>query len=146
MLNLSLILNESARRYPDKTAFSFMDTLWSYQKMNDYANKVANALIGLGICPGDKVALICPNIPAFPILYYGIIRMGAVVMPLSVLLKKDEIEFQLRDCEAKAYFCYVGTPELPMAEMGYAAFNAVDECRHFFLIASRRGSVTAARC
>ena len=98
MLNLSLILDESAKRYPGKTAFAFMDSQWSYRQVNDHANKVANALIAMGIRHGDKVALTCPNIPAFPILYFGIIRPGAVVMPLSVLLKKDKIEYQLRDC------------------------------------------------
>ena len=140
MLNLSLILDESAKRYPGKTAFAFMDSQWSYRQVNDHANKVANALIAMGIRHGDKVALTCPNIPAFPILYFGIIRPGAVVMPLSVLLKKDKIEYQLRDCEAKAYFCYEGTPELPMGEMGQAAFKSVDECLHFILITPKAGT------
>ena len=139
MLNLSLILEQSARRYPDKPAFTFMDTQLSFRQTNDQANKVANGLRSIGIRPGDKVALTCPNLPAFPVLYYGIIRAGAVVMPLSVLLKKDEIEYQLRDCEAKAYFCFAGTPELPMGEMGYAAFKCVDQCEHFFMIMPKPG-------
>lgn len=142
MLNLSLILEQSARRYAGKTAFSFLDNSWSYRQINDQVNQVANALRSIGIGAGDKVALTCPNVIAFPILYYGIIRAGAVVMPLSVLLKTDEIEYQLRDGEAKAYFCFAGTSELPMGEMGHAAFSKADHCRHFFMIMPTSGMVS----
>lgn len=134
MLNLSTILQDSAKRYPSKRAFTFMDTGFSYAEINDAANKVANGLKGIGIKAGDKVALSCLNIPAFPIVYYGIIKTGAVVVPLSVLLKKDEIEYHLKDSEAKAYCCFTGTAELPMGETGYAAFKTIETCRHFFMI------------
>jgi long-chain acyl-CoA synthetase len=139
MLNLSVILEESAKRYPAKTAFTFMDSSFSYADINEAANKVANGLKSIGIGVGDKVALTCPNLPAFPIIYYGILKAGAVVVPLSILLKAGEIEFHLRDSDAKAYFCYMGTPEIPMGQMGHAAFQAVDECKHFFLIMPKMG-------
>ena len=74
------------------------------------------------------------NIPAFPIVYFGILKVGAVVVPLSVLLKRDEIEYHLNDSDAKAYCCFTGTADLPMGETGYAAFNAVGSCKHFFMI------------
>jgi long-chain acyl-CoA synthetase len=134
MLNLSTILCDSARRYPGKAAFTFMDTTLSYTQVNEAANKVANGLKNIGILPGDKVALSCLNLPQFPIIYYGILKAGAVVVPLSVLLKKEEIEFHLADSDAKAYCCFTGTPELPMGESGYAAFKNVDGCEHFFMI------------
>lgn len=134
MLNLSVILDDSSRRYPDKAAFTFMDSTLSYAQVNDAANKVANGLKNKGIRPGDKVALSCLNLPQFPIIYYGILKAGAVVVPLSVLLKKEEIEYHLTDSDAKAYCCFTGNTELPMGEMGYAAFNAVDACEHFFMI------------
>lgn len=134
MLNLSVLLEDSARRYPAKAAFTFMDTTLSYAQINESANKVANGLKARGIMAGDKVALSCLNLPAFPIIYFGIIKAGAVVVPLSILLKKDEIEYHLKDSEAKAYCCFTGTPDLPMGEMGYAAFKAVKACEHFFMI------------
>ncbi|MDN3657379.1 long-chain fatty acid--CoA ligase [Ferruginibacter paludis] len=134
MLNLSVILEDSARQYPAKAAFTFMDRSITYAELNAAANKVANGLVSRGIVPGDKVALSCPNLPAFPVLYYGIIKTGAVVVPLSVLLKKDEIEYHLRDSDAKAYCCYTGTPDLPIGQMGHDAFNAVAACELFFLI------------
>jgi long-chain acyl-CoA synthetase len=134
MLNLSMILADSAKRFPAKTAFNFMDTCVSYAEVNAAANKVANGLKATGIMPGDKVALSCLNLPAFPIIYYGIIKAGAVAVPLSVLLKKEEIEYHLKDSDAKAYCCFTGTPELPMGEAGYAAFKNVPSCSHFFMI------------
>ena len=134
MLNLAFILEDSAKRYPAKAAFTFMDTTLSYAQINGAANQVANGLKAKGIKPGDKVALSCLNLPYFPIIYFGILKLGAIVVPLSVLLKKDEIEYHLKDSEAKAYFCFTGTPDLPMGEMGNAGFSAVTKCEHFFII------------
>ena len=134
MLNLSVILEDSARRYPAKNAFTFMDTALTYAQVNGAANQVANGLRAAGIQPGDKVALSCLNLPYFPILYFGILKAGAVIVPLSVLLKRDEIEYHLMDSDAKAYCCFVGTPDLPMAQEGHAAFSKVDSCEHFFVI------------
>src|SRR3984885_7649487 len=114
MLNLSVILEDSAKRYPEKTAYIFMETTMSFAEVNAAANQVANGLRDIGIEAGDKVAISCPNLLQFPILYFGIIKAGAIVVPLNVLLKTDEIEYHLRDSDAKAYFCYCGTPEFPL--------------------------------
>lgn len=140
MLNLSIILEESAKRYPSKAAFIFMDAIFSYHQINEAANKVANGLKAIGIKPGDKVALTCPNLPQFPIIYYAILKLGAVVVPLNVLLKKEEIEYQLKDCEAKAYLCYTGTAEMPMGQMGYGAYKDARQCQHFFMIMPKSGT------
>ncbi len=134
MLNLSVILEASARRYPGKTAVVFDEVRLSYAQLNAAANQVANGLAKRGIGMGDKVALSCPNLPYFPIVYYGILKTGATVVPLNVLLKRREIAYHLDDCDAKAYFCFQGTPQLPMGEEGYAGFSQVDKCEHFFMI------------
>lgn len=134
MLNLSVILEDSARRYPNKDAFIFMDTHLTYAQINGAANQIANGLKELGIGKGDKVAISCFNLPYFPMIYFGILKAGATVVPLSVLLKREEIAYHLKDSEAKAYFCFVGTPELPMVQEGFAGFNEVDACKEFFVI------------
>jgi long-chain acyl-CoA synthetase len=134
MLNLSVILEDSARRYPSKMAFTFMERSLSYSQINDAAGKVANGLKQIGINPGDKVAISCPNLPEFPSIYFGILKAGAVVVPLNILLKKDEIEYHLNDSDSKAYFCFSGTTDLPVAEMGYAAYSSIEGCKHFFII------------
>ncbi|HEY6286306.1 MAG TPA: long-chain fatty acid--CoA ligase [Ktedonobacteraceae bacterium] len=134
MLNLSILLEDSAREVPERTAIVFEETKLSYAELNAASNQVANVLSLAGIQKGDTVALSCQNIPYFPIVYYGILKVGAIVMPLNVLLKPREIAYHLRDAEAKAYFCLEGTPELPMGEMGFTAFKEVESCKHFFLM------------
>lgn len=134
MLNLAALLENSAHKYASKTAFTFMDTSLSFAEVNGAANQVANALIDLGIEPGEKVAMSCFNLPYFPIIYNGILKAGAVVVPLSVLLKSDEIQYHLENSDAKAYFCFVGTEDLPMGKMGYEGFQKVRNCEHFIMI------------
>ena len=137
MLNLSIVLEDSARRYANKDAFIFMDNAFSFAQINGAANQLANGLKNAGIQPGDKIALSCLNLPYFPIIYFAILKVGAVVVPLSVLLKKDEVAYHLQDSEAKAYFCFLGAPGLPMLEEGYAGFQATPSCEHFFVITAK---------
>ena len=134
MLNLSTLLENSALKYASKTAFTFMDTSLSFAQINGAANQVANGLVNIGIEPGDKVALSCFNLPYFPIIYNGILKAGATVVPLSVLLKEDEIHYHLENSDAKAYFCFVGTDDLPMGQMGHKGFLKTEACEHFFMI------------
>ncbi len=134
MLNLAILLEDSAREGPERTALVFEETKLSYAEVNAAANQVAHVLALAGIHKGDTVALSCQNVPYFPIVYYGILKAGAVVMPLNVLLKPREIAYHLRDADARAYFCLEGTPELPIGEMGFTAFKEVDSCKHFFLM------------
>lgn len=134
MLNLSVLLENSARQYPSKTAYIFGESSFSFAQINGAANQVANGLADLGLKRGDKVALTCVNAPYFPIIYFGILKAGCSVVPLSVLLKKDEIAYHLSDSDAKAYFCFIGTPEIPMAKDGFAGFSATLSCDNFFVI------------
>src|SRR5262249_5734796 len=83
---------------------------------------------------GDHIALSCPNTPHFPIAYFAILKLGAVVVPLNVLLKPREIADLLRDSAAKALIVFEGTPELPMAAMARAACDEVPMCRHPIVI------------
>ena len=108
-------------------------TRLTYAQVDGAANQVANLLFW-GIQPGDKVALSCPNLPYFPIVYYGILKAGATVVPLNVLLKGREVAYHLADSDAKAYLCFQGTPELPIGQAGHEGFEATEGCEHFFMI------------
>ncbi len=143
MLNLAVLLEDCAREVPERTAIIFEGTTLSYAEVNAAANRVAHGLAQAGIQKGDKVALSCPNVPYFPIVYYGILKAGGVVMPLNILLKPREIAFHLHDADAKAYFCFEGTPELPMSEHGFIAFQEVDSCKHFILMTVNTTDPTA---
>ncbi len=139
MLNLSVFLEDSARRYPSKDAFIFNDTRLNFAQLNGAANQIANGLKSIGIQAGDKVALSCLNLPYFPMVYYGILKAGAVIVPLSVLLKKEEVGYHLNDSDAKAYFCFQGAPGLPMLEEGYAGFQKAEKCQDIFIITASPG-------
>src|SRR6478735_1252885 len=117
--NLATLLEDSTTKYPERTALVFGERRLSYAEVNTFANMVASLLASRGIQPGDKVALTCPNLPYFTIVYFGILKAGATVVPLNVLLKGREVAYHLADSEAKAYFCFEGTPELPMGAEGH---------------------------
>jgi len=134
MLNLAILLEDSARNVPERCAVICGDARLTYAETNTKANQVANALRDLGIGKGDKVALSCPNLPYFPIVYYGILKTGAVVVPLNVLLKGREIAYHLTNSDAKVYFCFQGTADLPMGEFGFEGFSQTETCEKFILI------------
>ncbi|MEN3535976.1 long-chain fatty acid--CoA ligase [Microbispora sp. ZYX-F-249] len=134
MLNLAVVLEDSARDTPDATAVVFGDLRLPYSLVNTIANQVANLLVSRGIGRGDKVALACPNLPYFPFVYYGILKAGATVVPLNVLLQTREIAYHLNDSDAKAFFCFEGSPELPLGERGRGGFAETEVTEHFFVL------------
>jgi len=125
MLNLASVLTNNAREIPNKTAIFFGDKRFTYAQIDEASNQVANGLKKKGIKKGDKVALSCPNVPFFPMVYYGILKTGAKVVPLNVLLKKREIIYHLEDSKVKFYFCFEGTDMLPMGKEGWEGFQEV---------------------
>ena len=101
-LNLSSVLEHQASLTPDRLAITFAGKSMTYGELNAGAAQVAGGLASLGITPGEHIALSCPNVPWFPIAYFGILKAGAVVVPLNVLLKPREIAYHLKDSDAKA--------------------------------------------
>ncbi|GAB7006442.1 long-chain fatty acid--CoA ligase [Nocardioides sp. AN3] len=140
MLNLATLLEGSARTHPDRDALVLGETRLTYGQVDAAANQVANLLAERGIQPGDKVALMCPNLPHFSIVYFGILKAGAVVVPLNVLLKQREIADHLEDSDAKALFAFQGTEELPIAAEAKAGLDQVGGCREFFVITADRAA------
>lgn len=134
--NLASLLETSAQKYPEREAIVFPATgrRMTYAEVDMVANMVAGYLKGTGIQPGDKVALSCPNLPYFSLVYWGILKAGATVVPLNVLLKGREVTYHLEDSDAKAYFCFEGTAELPIGQEGYAGFQGAAGCETFVVI------------
>jgi long-chain acyl-CoA synthetase len=144
VFNLATLLEDSARNVPDRDAVVMGDRRMTYAEVNSLANMVANLLVSWGIEKGDKVALSCPNVPYFPIVYYGILKAGAVVVPLNVLLKGREIAYHLNDSDAKAYFCFEGTPELPMGTEGLTGFKEAQGCERFVVLTADPTATTSS--
>ena len=134
MLNLAVLLEDSTRNVPERCAVICGETRLNYAEVDAKANQVANALSKIGIRKDDKVALSCPNTPFFPIIYYGILKTGAVVVPLNILLKAGEIAYHLADSDAKVYFCFEGAADLPIGEQGFRGFAQTATCENFVLV------------
>jgi len=132
--NLSILLEDSARKYPTRDAVVLGASRLTYAQVDGAANQVANLLVSMGIQPGDRVALTCPNVPYFPIIYHGILKAGGVVVPLNVLNKGRENAYYLSDSSARVYFCFQGTPEMPMGQEGYAGFETAGTCERFVMV------------
>lgn len=131
MFNLSVLLEDGARSAPEKECLVFGDTRLNYAVTDMIANQVANLLVSRGIRPGDRVALASPNLPYFPFVYFGALKAGAVVVPLNVLLTPREIAYHLEDSGARALLAFTGTPDLPLGQRSFEAFNQVDGCEIF---------------
>lgn len=133
-LNLASMVSHHARLAPQKEAIVFGEVRMTYGQLDAMSNRVANALVEMGIGHGDKVALSCPNLPYFPVVYYGIMKAGAAVVPLNVLFKPREVAYHLKDSDAKAVFVFEGTDELPLANCVKEAFDGVETCEHLIVI------------
>jgi long-chain acyl-CoA synthetase len=129
-MDLGQMLATSASRAPDKTAIIFRDQRTSYAELNRRANQVANALIGLGIRPGDRVALYIHNLPIFMEAYYGILKAGASVVPLNVLYKPGELEYIFNDSGARAILTFG-----PFAQAALAARANAPQMEHVIVAA-----------
>ncbi|MDQ3630872.1 MAG: long-chain fatty acid--CoA ligase [Actinomycetota bacterium] len=99
--NLATIMTSSAESGPDRPALKLDDIVVSYAALDEGSARLAAMLQSKGVEPGDRVGIMLPNVPYFPIAYYGILRLGGVVVPMNVLLKARETGFYLSDPEAK---------------------------------------------
>tara|TARA_R110002051_G_scaffold325483_2_gene428146 strand:+ start:3771 stop:5324 length:1554 start_codon:yes stop_codon:yes gene_type:complete len=100
-LSVAAILAESAIRVPQNTAVIAGAQHISYSQLWRETCAYAGVLRNRGIKPGDAVALMIPNIPDFPRVYYAILALGAVAVPIHPLLKASEIDYVLRDSGAR---------------------------------------------
>ena len=140
MLNLSVVLEDGARNVPEKECLVFGDLRLNYALTNAIANQVADLLVSRGVRPGDRVALASPNLPYFPFVYYGALKAGAIVVPLNVLLTPREIAYHLEDSGAKALFSFTGSPDLPLGERAFEAFQQVDTCETYIDLPASPGA------
>src|SRR4029453_14081053 len=116
------MLTQSAARDPDRTALRLDDAELTYAQLDDASARAAGLLRARGVEPGDRVGIMLPNVPYFPICYYGVLRAGGVVVPMNVLLKGREVAFYLGDPEAKLCFAWHGFAD--QAEAGAAEAGA----------------------
>jgi len=104
--NLASLLTDSAARDPQRTAIKLDAAELTYAQLDGASAHLAGLLAQHGFQPGDRVGVMLPNVPYFPVVYYGILRAGGVVVPMNVLLKEREVAFYLEDSGAKLLFAW----------------------------------------
>lgn len=99
-MNVSSHIERGRRIFPHKPAIIAEDQSYSYAYLDDQVNRVGNALRGLGIAIGDRVAIYLPNSPDFAIVYLAILKVGAIAVSINALFKRDEVQHILEDASA----------------------------------------------
>ncbi|XVX21436.1 long-chain-fatty-acid--CoA ligase [Actinomycetota bacterium] len=127
MTNLANVLTETAAEHADKPAIRLDQLDVSYGQLVGMAAKVAGQLRAAGLETGDRVSLILPNVPAYPVLFWGTLMAGGIVVPMNPLLKHYEIEYYYDDAGAK--FSFVWPDFMAEAKIaGEATGTQVIEC------------------
>ena len=106
MTNLAVSLTEAARIHRGRTVLRHNESDISFGELDAASARFAAVLASRGVRPGDRVALMLPNVPGFAVAYYGVLRGGGVVVPMNVLLKEDEITYHLVDSQAKVVLAW----------------------------------------
>ena len=118
-MNLASILEDSARYFPDNTAVIEDERTYTYSEFNNYASRIASALSGYRISPGDYIGFCAPNSYDWLALYYGALKCGAVVVTFSYLLTRNEFQKILSDCKPRVLF----TTEERLPDLAYTESN-----------------------
>ena len=103
-MNLASFLATTVADQGDRTALRLGEHSLTYRELDRAAGRVAGLLAGRGVEPGDRVGVMLGNTPDFAAVYYGVLRAGAVVVPMNPLLKAREVAYYLSDSQAKVLF------------------------------------------
>jgi long-chain acyl-CoA synthetase len=105
-ITLQDAFSKTVSRFPENPALIFQGKVISYRRLDEMVARCAGALLALGVTPGDKVALILPNLIQTVVASFATFRLGAVVVPNNPLYTDRELEHQLSDSGAQVVFCF----------------------------------------
>ena len=100
--SLVALMEESFKNYADRVAYSFMGKEVTYRQTDTFSQTFAAYLQGLGLARGDRVAIMMPNVPQYPVAVAAVLRAGYVVVNVNPLYTPRELEHQLKDSGSKA--------------------------------------------
>ncbi len=101
MTNFAQQISTAAEEDRDRPAVKLDDLVLNYGVLDEGVARAAGLLRSKGIEPGDRVGMQLPNVPYFPVIYFGALRLGAVVVPMNPLLKQREVAYHLSDSGAR---------------------------------------------
>jgi long-chain acyl-CoA synthetase len=129
MASLTSVLKQAAADHADRPAVRMDEAVLSYADLWDAVARAAALLTSFGVEPGDRVGIMLPNVPAFPIAYYGTLAAGGIVVPMNPLLKSREVAYYLGDSGAKVLFAWhaaAGEAAKGAAETGTRVVEVTD--------------------
>ncbi len=100
-INIYELLERAAENYGKRSAIYFLKKRMNYKKLKDNVDKLATALVNLGLKKGDRVGLLMPNFPQFIIAFFGILRAGGIVTAANTLYTEHELIYQMNDSAAE---------------------------------------------
>lgn len=122
--SIAQIITDAAQRFGDKTALIIGEQQFSYARLESLSNQVANSLVASGVTAGDRVTLYGANAWEWVVSYYGVLKTGAVVNPINVMLTPKEVEFVVEDCGAKAI---IASKEKGMPLIGIESRSTIEQ-------------------
>ncbi|MBI4180563.1 MAG: AMP-binding protein [Chloroflexi bacterium] len=131
-MSLKLMLENTVRRYGKKTAIVLSDQRLSYADLDKDSNKVANALIKVGVNKGERVAMLLNNGPEFAIIYFGIVKIGAIAVLLDTNFRPDELASFLADSQ-----CRVLVAENPALEPLVPVLDRFESIKHVIVLGAK---------
>ena len=131
-MNLKMMLRDTVSKHAGKTAIVAGKHRMSYAGLEETSNRVASALVKMGVKKGDRVAMLLSNCPEFVTLYFGISKAGGIAVPLDVRYKVEELASLFADCQPK-----VLVAESNLLESIVPALSRFDSIKHVIQLGSR---------
>ncbi len=138
--NLCEALKANASRHADQDAIRMIDRSLSFSAWDTQSDAVAAYLVNEGVQRGDRIALYCPNSDAFAVIYTGILKAGAVVVPLNLLANPKELAFICQDADVRGIFYHPA-----LSDPAKALFALVPAWDIQVLIADEGGAVNLSQ-
>src|SRR6202522_1453198 len=104
--NLARNLTDTTRAHAGRVAVRVDNAAMTYRAVDEASARVAGLLHDRGLEPGDRVGVMMPNVAEMPVVYYGVLRAGGVVVPMNPLLKAREVAYYLGDSGARLLFAW----------------------------------------
>src|SRR5579863_9124350 len=104
--NLAKNLTDTTRAHAGRVAVRVDNSAMTYRALDEASARVAGLLRQRGLHPGDRVGIMMPNVAEVPVVYYGVLRAGGVVVPMNPLLKVREVAYYLGDSGARLIFAW----------------------------------------
>ena len=138
-LNVASSLRDSAAKFAERQAVVCEDRSFTFAELERWAAKIAEVFYSRGMKQGDHVLLLAPNVPEFTAVYYAVLRLGGVIVPVNPLFIPQEISGLLEHSDSKFIVVWHA-----LAEKGVAAFEHADHCQTLFFIGTDRQNLSPA--